>query len=126
MGKKPPINKDMPTAKKNIDARNCQADLKQKPQVGVEDCSDMIEGGVLAKGVLPPGIVEIDLKDQDNPQLCAEYASSMYAYLRNVEKGLVIQKDFLRGCCINGSMGYLFDETGSSWLVLLPCLLPVR
>ena len=37
----------------------------------------------------------------------------MYAYLRTIEEGLVIKKDFLKGCSVNGKMrGVLID-----WLV---------
>ena len=31
---------------------------------------------------LPAGVVDIDKKDYENPQLCAEYTQDMYAYLR--------------------------------------------
>ena len=47
---------------------------------------------------LPEGVVDIDaLEDQNNPQLCVEYAPAIYAYLRDVEEGLSIRKDFLSG-----------------------------
>jgi len=99
---------EKPTVKKNIDHRNSQVDLKQISKISVEDCPDerVVE-------VLPEGVPDIDLKDQDNPQLCAEYASSLYAYLRNVEKGLVIQKDFLKGCSVNGKMRAVLID----WLI---------
>jgi len=32
--------------------------------------------------VLPPGVVDVDSKDASNPQLCAEYAAEMFAYLK--------------------------------------------
>merc|ERR1712168_403344 len=58
-------------------------------------------------------VLDIDAQDSENPQLCAEYAPAMYAYLRTVEEGLVIKKDFLKGCSVNGKMrGVLID-----WLV---------
>ena len=48
--------------------------------------------------VFPVGVTDIDsLEDQNNPQLCVEYASAIYAYLRDVENGLSIKKDFLQG-----------------------------
>ena len=48
--------------------------------------------------VFPPGVLDIDaLEDQNNPQLCVEYAPSIYTYLRQVEDGLSIRKDFLSG-----------------------------
>ena len=46
----------------------------------------------------PEGVLDIDaLEDQNNPQLCVEYAPAIYAYLREVEDGLSIRKDFLSG-----------------------------
>ena len=46
----------------------------------------------------PEGVIDIDaLEDQNNPQLCVEYAPSIYAYLRKVEEGLSIRKEFLKG-----------------------------
>ena len=35
--------------------------------------------------ILPTGVLDIDKKDYENPQLCAEYTQDMYAYLRLVE-----------------------------------------
>jgi len=62
---------------------------------------------------IPDGVSNIDEQDSENPQLCAEYAPAMYAYLRTIEEGLVIKKDFLKGCCVNGKMrGVLID-----WLI---------
>merc|ERR1711928_191419 len=59
------------------------------------------------------GVLDIDAQDKENPQLCAEYAPAMYAYLRTIEEGLVIKKDFLKGCSVNGKMrGVLID-----WLI---------
>ena len=48
---------------------------------------------------LPEGVLDIDgvEEDQMNPQLCVEYASAIYSYLRRVEDGLSIKEDFLRG-----------------------------
>ena len=38
----------------------------------------------------PEGVIDIDaLEDQNNPQLCVEYAPSIYAYLRKVEEDKV-------------------------------------
>jgi len=50
-----------------------------------------------AELVFPDGVIDIDAQDGDNPQLCAEYAPAMYSYLRTIEEGLVIKKDFLKG-----------------------------
>ena len=48
---------------------------------------------------LPVGVLDIDgvEEDQMNPQLCVEYAPAIYSYLRGVEEGLSIRKDFLQG-----------------------------
>ena len=48
---------------------------------------------------LPEGVLDIDgvEEDQMNPQLCVEYAPAIYSYLREVEEGLSIRKDFLQG-----------------------------
>jgi len=68
---------------------------------------------MLAEISIPEGVLDIDAQDSENPQLCAEYAPAMYAYLRTIEEGLVIKKDFLKGCSVNGKMrGVLID-----WLV---------
>ena len=47
----------------------------------------------------PEGVLDIDgvEEDQMNPQLCVEYAPAIYSYLRGVEEGLSIGKDFLQG-----------------------------
>jgi len=63
---------------------------------------------------IPDGVLDIDnLEDKENPQLCAEYAPVMYAYLRKVEEGLVIKKDFLIGSHINGKMRAVLVD----WLI---------
>jgi len=63
----------------------------------------------------PEGVLDIDgvEEDQMNPQLCVEYAPAIYSYLRGVEEGLSIRKDFLQGYFVNGKMrGVLID-----WLI---------
>jgi len=63
---------------------------------------------------LPEGVIDIDaLEDQNNPQLCVEYASSIYAYLREVEEGLSIRKEFLSGGYVNGKMRAVLVD----WLI---------
>ena len=51
------------------------------------------------QSVFPEGVLDIDgvEEDQMNPQLCVEYAPAIYSYLRGVEEGLSIRKDFLQG-----------------------------
>merc|ERR1719244_1282889 len=65
--------------------------------------------------VFPEGVLDIDgvEEDQMNPQLCVEYAPAIYSYPREVEEGLSIRKEFLKGCFVNGKMrGVLID-----WLI---------
>jgi len=64
---------------------------------------------------LPAGVVDIDAADSANPQLCAEYAREIYAYLRTLEAGVgyTVREDYLAGSPITGKMrGVLVD-----WLV---------
>ena len=73
------------------------------PQIHVNDAHDDIEmeedhEEVQEVRIFPEGVIDIDaLEDQNNPQLCVEYAPAIYAYLRDVEDGLSIRKDFLTG-----------------------------
>merc|ERR1711990_630746 len=56
-------------------------------------------------GQFPAEVADIDgASDGCNPQLCVEYASAIYSYLRRVEDGLSIREDFLQGCPVNGKM----------------------
>ena len=49
-------------------------------------------------GQFPVNVADIDgASDGCNPQLCVEYASAIYSYLRRVEDGLSIREDFLQG-----------------------------
>merc|ERR1719347_731630 len=93
--------------------------VKQPPPkievMDVEDVDEKLNKTVemLSEISIPDGVGDIDAQDSENPQLCAEYAPAMYAYLRTLEEGLVIKKDFLKGCCVNGKMrGVLID-----WLI---------
>ena len=53
------------------------------------------DGSLLMDKTLPAGVVDIDLKDLENPQLCAEYTQDMYAYLRLVCEFLAILSHFM-------------------------------
>jgi len=65
-------------------------------------------------GQVPAEVADIDgASDQLNPQLCVEYASAIYSYLRRVEDGLSIREDFLQGCPVNGKMRAVLVD----WLV---------
>merc|ERR1711936_681012 len=65
--------------------------------------------------VFPVGVLDIDSvpEDQLNPQLCVEYASSIYAYLRGVEEVLSIRKEFLQGMNVSGKMRAVLID----WLI---------
>merc|ERR1719435_198608 len=64
---------------------------------------------------IPAGCVDIDAEDRENPQLCAEYAPEIYAYLRSLEAGVgyTVGDDFLAGCPITGKMRAVLVD----WLV---------
>jgi len=48
-------------------------------------------------GVLPIGIDDIDRKDLENPQLCAEYATEIFSYLKDLEYASLLREDHLSG-----------------------------
>jgi len=53
--------------------------------------------------VLPPGVADIE-REEENPQLCAEYTPFIYLYLRQQEQEQFIRKDFLKTCLVTGKM----------------------
>jgi len=90
-------------------------DTTQEPKIQVME-TDIVRLGTGEQSPvkIPDGVLDIDnLEDKENPQLCAEYAPAMYAYLRKVEEGLVIKKDFLMGSHINGKMRAVLVD----WLI---------
>jgi len=66
-------------------------------------------------GSLPSGVVDIDAADSANPQLCAEYATEIYKYLRTLEAGVgyTVKEDYLSGCPITGKMRAVLAD----WMV---------
>ena len=62
---------------------------------------------------LPAGVTDIDAEDEDNPQLCAEYAPEMYGYLREIEHKYVVKEDYLKGFVTTGKMRTVLVD----WLV---------
>merc|ERR1712149_11828 len=52
----------------------------------------------------PIGVADIDEKDLENPQLCAEYTQDVYAYLRKLEPSSAVRAGHLLGCSINDKM----------------------
>merc|ERR1711942_557180 len=53
---------------------------------------------------IPEGVADIDEEDAANPQLCAEYAQEIYAFLKQLEKQRLVRSDFLSGCPITDKM----------------------
>jgi len=68
---------------------------------------------VLQQERIPVGVVDIDAADTNNPQLCAEYAPQIYAYLRQLESECTVKEDYLAGCPITGRMRAVLVD----WLV---------
>ena len=62
---------------------------------------------------IPVGVVDVDAADTNNPQLCAEYAPQIYAYLRMLESDCTVHENFLAGCIITGRMRAVLVD----WLV---------
>merc|ERR1712002_1315894 len=73
----------------------------------------VIERRVQPFPVIPPGVPNIDIDTEGNPQLCVEYAPLMYSYLRQVESQQPIRKDFLKNCHVNGKMRAVLID----WLI---------
>jgi len=106
---------------KKLVAGQKKAAVKEISQPKVSEVEAMLtevkepEQEVISANVFPDGVLDIDgvEEDQMNPQLCVEYAPAIYSYLREVEEGLSIRKDFLQGYFVNGKMrGVLID-----WLI---------
>lgn len=60
---------------------------------------------------LPPGVKNID--DEENPQLCAEYAQEMYMYLKQREHAFRVPSNYLAGTRTTGKMRAVLLD----WLV---------
>ena len=78
-----------------------KASVSDVPCIEVMDTDqkEEVEQQETAAPVFPVGVFDIDGVSEDklNPQLCVEYAPAIYAYLREVENGLSIRKEFLQG-----------------------------
>merc|ERR1711970_177189 len=61
----------------------------------------------------PVGVADIDEKDLENPQLCAEYTQDVYSYLRKLEPSSAVGAGHLLGCSINDKMRAVLVD----WLV---------
>jgi len=62
---------------------------------------------------LPAGVNDIDKDDIENPQLCSEYATDMYNYLRSIEGSYCVGADYLTSCPATGKMRTVLLD----WLV---------
>jgi len=86
---------------------------KNVPGVDSEKMEIDLISTVCESALLPPGVTDIDTKDLDNPQLCAEYATETYVYLRHLEAECGVRSMHLAGMQTNEKMrGVLVD-----WLV---------
>ena len=54
--------------------------------------------------MLPPGVKDIDAEDGDNPQLCSEYATETFVYLKQLEKQYTVKANHLADCPTNEKM----------------------
>ena len=99
-------NTQVPTVKDQELKKQSLKDVTDPvPQINAKDHEEEQEDAVMEVEEeqamvrqFPEGVLDIDaLEDQNNPQLCVEYAPAIYAYLREVEDGLSIRKEFLSG-----------------------------
>ena len=76
-----------------------KASVRDVPCIEVMDTDQKEEVEQENNSAFPVGVLDIDGVPEDklNPQLCVEYAPAIYAYLRGVEEGLSIRKEFLQG-----------------------------
>jgi len=77
------------------------------------ETEDVFIISVVEDRVLPPGVVDIDTKDLENPQLCAEYATETYVYLRSLERRCLVRSMHLAGQQTNERMRQVLVD----WLV---------
>jgi len=63
--------------------------------------------------ILPEGVENIDSRDDENPQLCSEYALEMFAYLRQLEGRGSVRAGHLQGAPTNDKMRSVLVD----WLV---------
>merc|ERR1712200_308142 len=93
------------------------ATVSEVPSIEVMDTEQNVKEEVKkdTHPVFPEGVVDIDGVEEDlmNPQLCVEYAPAIYTYLRGVEEGLSIRKDFLQGMNVSGKMRAVLID----WLI---------
>merc|ERR1712243_240287 len=76
--------------------------------------ADLVDNGDASSDrSFPIGVADIDEKDLENPQLCAEYTQDVYSYLRKLEPSSAVRAGHLLGCSINDKMRAVLVD----WLV---------
>jgi len=103
-----------------------KAEKEKDPTISKANVNERVEGKEVVEGekeervtgaageVLPVGVVDVDAYcDNREPHLCSEYACSIYIYLRQLEAGNIIKKDFLKGTTIVPRMRAVLID----WLV---------
>merc|ERR1712013_687371 len=68
------------------------------------DAALVDNGDACSDRSFPIGVADIDEKDLENPQLCAEYTQDVYSYLRKLEPSSAVRAGHLLGCSINDKM----------------------
>jgi len=85
---------------------------KEKVVINNEQESESMDIDEVVCG-LPAGVADIDSKDLDNPQLCAEYVTETFAYLRGLERLTLVGGEHLAGQPTNDKMRSVLVD----WLV---------
>jgi len=88
-------------------SKNVEKESSSKNEVECMETDDDVNG------ILPVGVLDIDSKDVDNPQLCAEYVTETFAYLKGLERRALVPKDHLQGQQTNEKMRAVLVD----WLV---------
>ncbi|XP_033121875.1 G2/mitotic-specific cyclin-B-like [Anneissia japonica] len=115
------VKKDRPTRMTKSKATSSLHSVTSlQPQNEVEpkspEAMDTVDVGEIAvafseKMVL--NIEDIDKNDTDNPQLCCEYVNDIYDYMRQLERALKVNKDYMENQAINSKMRTILVD----WLV---------
>ena len=87
--------------------------LRVNNVVPMEVEEEVVDVPAPVERVLPPGVKDIDEDDGDNPQLCAEYATETYAYLKQLETRGAVPANYLAGCPTNDKMRAVLID----WLI---------
>merc|ERR1712133_279824 len=108
------------TKLQNIPKKVALADVSAKVVTGQTTSkklhldADLVDNGDASSDrSFPIGVADIDEKDLENPQLCAEYTQDVYSYLRKLEPSSAVRAGHLLGCSINDKMRAVLVD----WLV---------